>query len=373
MKLLIATDCLLPRWDGIARFLSEILPYLKKRFEITVIAPNYKGVYNLKGVKIVRLKTFTFKIGDYKPTRPEFKTISKLVKKSDFVWAQTIGPIGALAILMANRQKKKVISYVHSLEWDLFVHSISLPNQIKGKVRDAAKAIVRYIYNRCDYLMVPSKEIGRTLSRVGIKTKKRIITLATDYKTFKPPRSRRIAKEKLKLKNQKVIGFCGRIGREKDLPTLIRAFKLVEKKEDDVKLLIVGEGVNKILKKFKSKNIIKTGVKNDVVPYLQAMDIFVLPSLTETSSLATMEAMSCGCAVIATKVGYVKKYIINDVNGLFFQKQNYTSLSKKILSLLRNDKRRLMLGRNARKTIVSKYSWYSTANTILDHFKSMGF
>ena len=45
MKLLIASDAFIPRWDGVARFLYEIIPLLKE-YEITVVAPDYGEIEN---------------------------------------------------------------------------------------------------------------------------------------------------------------------------------------------------------------------------------------------------------------------------------------------------------------------------------------
>ena len=81
---------------------------------------------------------------------------------------------------------------------------------------------------------------------------------------------------------------------------------------------MVGDGTKKQVKEFKKiKNCKVTGFVPDVHEYLKAMDIFVMPSLTETTSLATLEAMACGLPVIATKVGYIKNYLVRNHNGLF--------------------------------------------------------
>ena len=53
-RLLITTDNFLPRWDGISRFLSEIIPRLKETYEITVIAPDY-GHVSIDGIEIVKV------------------------------------------------------------------------------------------------------------------------------------------------------------------------------------------------------------------------------------------------------------------------------------------------------------------------------
>ncbi|MCK5025745.1 MAG: glycosyltransferase family 4 protein, partial [Nanoarchaeota archaeon] len=111
--------------------------------------------------------------------------------------------------------------------------------------------------------------------------------------------------------------------------------------------------------------------KDDVIPYLQAMDIYVLPSLTETTSLSTLEAMSCGCAVISTKVGLVKRYIKDKVNGSFFPKGNATALKIKLNWLIENPGIRAKLGRNARETVKAKFNWEKTETGIREALEDL--
>ena len=113
-KLLIATDNFLPRWDGIARSLSEIIPKLKEKYEITILAPHFQGnIHEFEGIKLIRLPTYNFQIGDFPPTKISFKKIKQIVKDADLVWSQTIGPIGYLAIKYGKKFKKpKILSSI---------------------------------------------------------------------------------------------------------------------------------------------------------------------------------------------------------------------------------------------------------------------
>ena len=92
-KLLIGTDNYPPRWDGIARFLNELLPELKKEYEITVLAPKFRKVSqeDKEGIRVVRLKTFPFQVGDFTPAKFHFRKIKREVKKADIVWIQDLG------------------------------------------------------------------------------------------------------------------------------------------------------------------------------------------------------------------------------------------------------------------------------------------
>jgi glycosyltransferase involved in cell wall biosynthesis len=107
------------------------------------------------------------------------------------------------------------------------------------------------------------------------------------------------------------------------------------------------------------------GATDNVVPYLQAMDVFVLPSLTETSSLATMEAMACGLPVIATPVGAIKDYIENGVNGFLFPRRDVDALAGKLDALLKSPKARDAVGKAARETIAQRHTWEQVAQKIV--------
>jgi len=105
-KLVIATDNFLPRWDGIARFLSEMIPRLYKHYDIIVIAPDL-GTYEDPHIKLVKIPLMKFiKVGDFPIPAFKRKIIASVVRDADVVFSQTIGPIGITAIKMAKRYKK---------------------------------------------------------------------------------------------------------------------------------------------------------------------------------------------------------------------------------------------------------------------------
>jgi glycosyltransferase involved in cell wall biosynthesis len=357
-RLLIATDNFLPRWDGIARFLSLILPEIVDEFDVTVIAPKFNGKFSaIPGVKIIRLPIHSFRIGDYHPPKFNFSVIKENVKRADLVWIQAVGPIGSSAILWSKILKKPVVAYIHSLEHELISKSIDKGVFFRKLIFNFAKFYTRFCYNRCNLLMVPSLDTTEILSWQKIRTKKVVIHLGIDSHKFSLPFNRDNSKKSLGLLGKTVIGFSGRISREKDLLTLYRAF-LRLKGVDNLKLLIVGGGVPSITDYlFSKKNVILTGPVDNILDYLHAMDIFVMPSLTETSSLATMEAMSTGLPVIATPVGHMKNYVEDGFNGFIFPRKDNYVLSKKLGFLISDPSLRKVLGINARDTILDSYRW----------------
>ncbi len=164
--------------------------------------------------------------------------------------------------------------------------------------------------------------------------------------------------------NKTIIGYVGRISNEKNINILMEAFEKLPN-QNNLQLLMVGDGNPKLVKKLKEiNNCHVTGFVKNVEDYYQAMDIFVMPSLTETTSLATLEAMSCGLPVIATKVGFIKSYLVKDYNGLFFPRCSATMLAIKIEKLIKDPKLRTVLGHNARKMVAYSFSWERSINKI---------
>jgi glycosyltransferase involved in cell wall biosynthesis len=363
-KLVIASDCFLPRWDGVTRFLLEILPRLKKDFHITILAPDFPGQkINVKGIELIRFPVMKQEMGDIHFAKFQYKKVKSYIAEADIVFSQTIGPIGIKAIIAANKLNKPVIPFIHSIEWELTTKSVKY---FKRMTNAATRVLTKWLYNKCTLLIVPTQEVEEKMTILGIRTPKEVVPLGTDTKRFSPTTDKAKAKEAIGIDpKNKVIGFCGRLGREKNISTLYRAFRRVEKKHKDIKLLIVGEGVKEDEELFtSSRNVVHVGKKNNVVPYLQAMDIYVLPSLTETTSLSTLEAMACGVAVVCTPVGYVKEYIKERYNGMLFPFKNSLILSLKLNMLLEDKKLRERLGRNARKTVEQQFHWKDTAKEI---------
>lgn len=104
-----------------------------------------------------------------------------------------------------------------------------------------------------------------------------------------------------------VLGFVGRLGRDKGCNELFAAFRALAAQYPDLKLLFVGpiekEDTIEELAYFQSEErIIKTGRVPDVWRYFAAMDIFCLPSYREGFGMSVVEAESMGVPVIVTDI-----------------------------------------------------------------------
>ncbi len=366
-KLLIVTDNFLPRWDGIARFLVEVLPKLSKTYEITVLAPDFPGSSTLfPDVKLIRFPLSKLNVNNFPVAYPQYKKFKPYIKEADIVWVQTIAPLCASAIYLAKKYKKPLVAYVHSIDWVLVERSMPGPFIFKRLMGYLIQQLAIWFYNKCDILMVPTQEVADIFEAKGIVTAKVLVPLGVNCSKFEPSKNKAESKKAIGIRpGNTVIGYCGRVTRDKDLITLYKAFEWLNKKFPNLKLLIVGPGIPEYINKFDSKtNVIVTGAKDNVAKYYQAMDIFVLPSLTETTCLATLEAMASGCCIVSTKVGISQEIIKNNLNGMFFPKRNELVLKKKLRWLITHKDRIKLLGKRARVSVVKHFSWAQTIKSI---------
>jgi len=99
-----------------------------------------------------------------------------------------------------------------------------------------------------------------------------------------------------------------------------------------------------------------TGSVHNVHEYLQASDIFVLPTENEAFGLSLVEAMACGLAVISTDVGGVADIIQHRKTGITVPASNDEGLQTALNELLRDRKLRHQLGISAHKNALERFS-----------------
>ncbi len=361
-KLLVISDTYSPKRDGVVIFLQQILPLLTDTFEITLLVPDFGSNAHLKNISIVSLPLSKhMKLSTYESASFSFKNrrkIKELIKQNDIIWSQDIALLGALGIIYGKKYKKKVVTFIHQIIWDQMANILTTNHKKRKIISSIAKKIAFYLYKKCNIIILPTEEI-----ELHLKIKTIVVPLGINTKIFAPTLNKNKAKIEALISPQKiVIGYVGRISAEKDLRTLQAAFVELKKKYD-IALLIVGGGDKKMEEELKENGAIITGLVQNVVPYLQAMDIFVMPSLTETTSLATMEAMSCGIPIIATPVGKIKEFIQKSFNGYLFPKGDITLLIERLEELILHPEKRTVLGLHARETMQG-YDWIKTAEKI---------
>jgi glycosyltransferase involved in cell wall biosynthesis len=110
----------------------------------------------------------------------------------------------------------------------------------------------------------------------------------------------------------------------------------------------------------------------DVVRWLQAADLFVLPSHFEGGpATALMEAMAAGCAVVATRVSGTDELVPNPVFGTLVEARQPEALAAAIRRLLLDPDLRARLGRRARQRVIESFDMQGSHAQTLALYRSM--
>ena len=209
------------------------------------------------------------------------------------------GSISVLAIMASVADKagvKKVI--VHS-------HASGDKDNIKHKILRlmASLSMRRHVdvYCACSREAADWKFARKYADRAVI-IKNGIDTERFAYR----PKKRLEMRSKLGLEQSFVVGHVGRFTKEKNHEFLVSAFNSIIQSEPEARLLLVGTGeemnrIRELVKVYRFEDkVIFTGTVTNVQDYLQAMDVFVLPSRYEGLGIVAIEAQCCGLPVVAS-------------------------------------------------------------------------
>jgi glycosyltransferase involved in cell wall biosynthesis len=372
LKVLYVADTAPPKKDGVVRFMLETANRLNtKKFEVSFLLPRFKGseeTMRTMNITTTFVPVRHFKIATYPPANPKSKVVKQAIENTDIVFINSIAPLGSSALKYASKIGKPIVQFVHSIDWELFAYATPFPDKYAG----ALKPIVRRLYNKSNILLIASSNLKTILRDAKVTTKTTLVPLGVDTRKFKQDRIKRVyMRRSLNLRTNFVIGFHGRLSTEKNIKLLISAFEIVKRKIPETKLLLMGDGTQmKLLRK--NQDIIATGFVDNPEDYLQAVDVYTLPSMTETTGLSLMEAMACGLPCIATNVGAIPSYLKDRFNGILLDKDKLDAnlLALAIEKLYRDIRLRNEIKENAKKLIPKLYNWDKTTKELEHIFES---
>ena len=171
-------------------------------------------------------------------------------------------------------------------------------------------------------------------------------------------RKKRLRKYNIDFKNNKIILYVGLDKPTKNICTLIRAFYELKKKIKNVKLIKVGGyewkseriKILKLIRELKLiEDIIFTGYVNDedLPLFYNVADVFIFPSLYEGFGLPILEAMSCGCPVIASNVASISE-VVGDA-GILIDPLDVNGFTNAMYDILTNNDLRTKLSKRGLK------------------------
>jgi glycosyltransferase involved in cell wall biosynthesis len=216
---------------------------------------------------------------------------------------------------------------------------------------------VEKLLGRCctDMLFTVSCEDKDTAVKEKIVDQERVIcinSIGVDIQRFTPSNvvieKTRLLRRELGLQDDdKVIGFIGRLVREKGVEELFEAMGQVIREIPEAKLLVVGdtlasdrdrrttERLQELIKRNNLEDVIKfTGFREDIPELLTIMDLFVLPSHREGMPRSILEAMAAGKPVVATNIRGCREEVVHGETGYLVRVNDPCKLANAIIEIM---------------------------------------
>lgn len=163
------------------------------------------------------------------------------------------------------------------------------------------------------------------------------------------------------LPEHTVFGTITRFDPIKNLPMMIEAFGSVYKQNNKARLLLVGDGedrqsLEQLVSQLGIKDaVIFTGFQTDTAVYMSLIDVYVLSSFSEGTSMTLLEAMSMSTCCVVTNVGGNVEIITDQSNGFIVESDNVPALSETMQLLLNDTDLRYRTGNSAKDTFDQKF------------------
>lgn len=228
-----------------------------------------------------------------------------------------------------------------------------------------------------DFIICVSNDVKRfMISNQYISQQRlRVINNGVDSEKYSPSvKNKEIWRRQLGINiDAPVVGIVARLDPIKDHKTLLKAFSMLSDKIPDAVLVIIGDGEmkNALIEQTRELNlehkVFFLGERQDIPELLNAMDIFVLTSLSEGHNVSLLEAMSSGLPIVATHVGGNTEIVIDGVTGLLVPPNSPEVLSAKIETLLKDEHLRLQMGEISRMRVLE----YFDMHKMIENYKKI--
>ncbi len=393
MRLLFLTESYSPRVGGTptqVRLLAEdmarcghTVSVLTRRWE-----PAHPSFEEREGIRIFRYGPTGY--GPIKKWQFGARLLPVLlgIREADAIYCAGVRVLGGPAVIAARRKG-----------WCCILRPVSCGEMsgaffeegLRRKGIRAAVPLLRgfvrfrnHLLKKADRFVAISRAIEEELAMAGMEAKRIVrIPNAVDEDRFAPP----TAEKKQRLRNalgleacRPLVLYTGRLVRSKGLPHLLQAWNRLADDFPEAHLLLVGGGGNDIgnceaeLRAFCKANGLErrvtfTGDVSDVVPWLQASDVFVFPTLNEAFGISLIEAMACGLPCITTAVGGVRDIVEDGENALVIPPENAGALEAAFRRLWSDPTLAQRLGTAGRRTVQERYGHAAVARQYETLFK----
>lgn len=295
-----------------------------------------------------------------------------------------------LPLRLAHRLKEHNVDIVHSHCWGTYIEALLASKVARIPVithgehgtdhLDKRRRIIAYKIGAkiTDQMLTVSQDLCDRFVRQYHISPHRVKSImnGVNCQKFQPSDDVRQAwQSELALDDDHVvIGTVGRLSFEKDYQTLLEAFALVVKQSPKARLLLIGDGPDrgKLLVLTEQLNLSGSvkflGMRSDVPALLNALDIFVLSSISEGIPNTILEAMCVGLPVVSTKVGGVPEIVQDGITGLLSRSRDPQSLANALTKLVVSSSLRRKMGDAGKAIVRERFSLESMVKAYEENY-----
>jgi glycosyltransferase involved in cell wall biosynthesis len=249
-----------------------------------------------------------------------------------------------------------------AIPWIAFHHGYTWPD-FRARIYNQ---LDRWSLRAASRVITVSRPFQQELVRMGVRrTRIEVVHNAIDPgwgARWTREAGEALRKELGVASGSKVALIVGRLSREKDHLTLLRALAAIRSAGLPLHLIIVGDGPERLRIEHAAKEFALTpfvslvGQRPSAEPYYNIADVAVLSSRSEGSPNALLEAMAAGVPAVATAVGGVPEIVEDGVSALLVKPRDAGGMANAITSLLNDVDRRRLLEENARRVIRDRHA-----------------
>lgn len=366
MRIALVTENFLPKIDGVTRTLSILLEYLQQQHhQVIVLAPEgaptrYAGahVFGTPGLPLPMYPELRIL---FPP--PKFKGLLERFRPDVL---HVVDPImlGAAAIYWAQSLNIPVVSSYHTnlAAYCGYFHL--------GALTRPTWAYRRFLHQHCQVTLCPSPSTAVQLERQGFP-RIGIWPRGVDGSLFSPKRRSQGWRNQITGNPAtKIILYVGRLSHEKNLTTLLAAFRELE--AEDTHLVLVGDGPARpdLERALSRHRATFTGyLRGEALAEVYASaDVFAFPSTTETFGQAVQEAMASGLPVVAYDAEGVRDLVQHGKTGLLVPGNDPSAFTESLGSLLAQPEQRALFSAQARSRAEQR-TWASVMRGLIQIYE----
>jgi glycosyltransferase involved in cell wall biosynthesis len=371
-----------PRWQGDNEppFVFELCQRLGEQFDVVVLAPHAEGAKRFERMGNIETLRFRYFFPRWEKLAYQGGILANLKRRR---WCYLLLPFYFLAQLAALWRilRHERIDVIHA-HWLIpqgltvaiaGVFTRNMPPMIctshggdllglNGLLLDSIK---RRVIRSSSMLTVVSHAMEERALSLGAKAEKlQTVSMGVETGSLFTP-------DTATLRADNEILFVGRLVEKKGCTYLLDAMPEILRRRPDARLGIVGSGPEEETLKRQADRLgvahavtFHGAVINAEIPNLyRRATVFVAPSIVtaqgdqEGLGLVLVEALGCGCTVVASDLPAIRDVVSDGVTGLLCKQRDSLDIATKVCTLLEHTELRLSLGRAGRQHVQERFDW----------------